>query len=63
MPMMRWIFFLKTRAKWREVQRHEVGGIDGEPISHAIDNKNLDKLSPKELAALYAEAVGAPTGR
>ncbi len=57
------IFFLKTRAKWREVQRHEVGGIDGEPISHAIDNKNLDKLSPKELAALYAEAVGAPTGR
>ena len=57
------IFFLKTRAKWREVQRHEVAGLDGEPIAHVHDTKDLDKLSPKELAALYAEAVGAPSGR
>lgn len=29
------IFWLKTRARWRETQHHEVTGKDGAPIQHA----------------------------
>ena len=29
------IFWLKAQAGWRETQRHELGGLDGEPIKSA----------------------------
>ena len=56
------IFFLKTRARWRETSRHEVTGPDGEPIAHAHEIKDLENLSAKELAKLYAEATGSAPG-
>jgi hypothetical protein len=30
------IFWLKTRAGWRETQVHEVGGIDGKPLTSPV---------------------------
>ena len=37
------IFWLKTRAGWKETTAHEIGGRDGEPIE-VVD------ASPRELA-------------
>ena len=42
------IFWLKTRARWREVSRHELTGKDGGPIQHY----DLSKLSDAELDAI-----------
>lgn len=30
------IFWLKTRAGWKETQAHEIGGIDGQPIGSPV---------------------------
>lgn len=30
------IFWLKTRANWRETQVHEIGGVDGQPLGSPI---------------------------
>ena len=54
------IFFLKVRAGWRETTRHEMTGPDGEPIAHAYDVKDLQKLPLDELVRLYQQAVAAP---
>jgi len=53
------IFWLKTRAGWRETSRHELTGADGGPIrsEQAVD---LSKLSPAALAELDA-ALGPDT--
>lgn len=57
------IFFLKCRAGWRETSRTEVTGPDGEPIAHAHEIKDLEKLPLAELARLYAQATAAPDRR
>ena len=42
------IFWAKTRMKWREVQRHEVGGPDGGPVQ--ISAIELTVVDPKPKA-------------
>ncbi len=54
------MFFLRCRAGWKETSRHEMTGPDGEPIAHAYEIKDLDKLPVAELARLYKQAVAAP---
>ncbi len=51
------IFWLRTRAGWKETTRHELTGPDGEPISHAHDIKDLEKLPLAELTRLYVQAT------
>lgn len=39
------IFFLKTQARWRETERHEITGADGAPIELArIERIIVDKV-------------------
>jgi hypothetical protein len=39
------IFFLKTQARWRETERHEITGADGAPIELArIERVIVDKV-------------------
>lgn len=47
------IFWMKTRAEWREVNRNEITGANGEPIKHdhsvkldvsALNEEQQDKL-------------------
>jgi hypothetical protein len=45
------IFWLKTRAKWREVQRFEHTGADGKPI------QSQDVPPPMDLTALSEEEL------
>ncbi len=54
------IFWLKARAGWKETDRREITGADGEPVAHAYDIKDLDKLPVAELARLYQQAVTPP---
>jgi hypothetical protein len=37
------IFFLKTQARWREVQQHEITGADGAPIEY----KKIERVIKK----------------
>lgn len=30
------IFWLKTRAGWKETQAHEIGGVDGQPLNSPV---------------------------
>jgi hypothetical protein len=39
------IFWLKTRAGWRETDRHEITGGDGGPIEHSIA---VDWIKPEK---------------
>jgi hypothetical protein len=41
------IFFLKTQARWRETERHEITGADGGPLELArIERVIVDKVKP-----------------
>ena len=41
------IFFLKTQARWRETERHEITGADGGPIELSrIERVIVDKVKP-----------------
>jgi hypothetical protein len=46
------IFWLKTRAGWREVDRREITGANGAPLS--ITNVDLRGLSDSDLATMQA---------
>lgn len=47
------IFWLKTRARWQEVNRHEHSGPDGKPIPVASSQKvDLSRLDDDALAAI-----------
>jgi len=41
------IFFLKTQARWRETERHEITGADGGPLELSrIERVIVDKVKP-----------------
>ena len=41
------IFFLKTQARWRETERHEITGADGGPLELSrIERVIVDKAKP-----------------
>ena len=46
------IFWLKTRAGWREVDRREITGANGAPLS--VTSVDLRGLSDAELATMQA---------
>ena len=47
------IFWMKTRAKWRETHRLEHSGPDGGPMQMLrLDPEQLKEMEPDELAAL-----------
>ncbi len=54
------MFFLRCRAGWKETSRLEQTGPDGEPIAHAYEIKDLEKLPLDELVRLYQQATAAP---
>jgi len=43
------IFWLKTRARWKETQAHEVSGPDGQALPVSI---GLDFVKPKDDSSL-----------
>ena len=55
------IFWLKTRAGWREVQRLEMSGADGQPIQ-VNNGYDLSKLSKEKLLQLREILVEANAG-
>ena len=58
------IFWLKTRAHWKEVSVHEHGGIPGQPIQrvkeirHIIVDPKLPKNSEIDALPPYGDGVG-----
>ena len=48
------IFWLKTRAGWKEITSHEIAGRDGEPIE-VVDT------SPRELARAIISVLATAT--
>jgi len=50
------IFWLKTRAQWRETDRHEITGPDGGPI------QTEDTGARDKLAAILARQAAAGSG-
>lgn len=48
------IFWLKTRAQWRETDRHEITGANGGPIQY----QSAAELSDEALAAIAAGSGG-----
>jgi hypothetical protein len=55
------IFWLKTRARWKEVSVHEVGGVPGQPVEQVtkiqriiISTRDEEKRERDERVALYA---------
>lgn len=44
------IFWMKTRGGWREVERKEITGVDGSPIT--VASVDLRGLSDAELATM-----------
>lgn len=46
------IFWMKTRARWREVDRLEVSGPDGGPIQTETKSLDVSRLSREEREAL-----------
>ena len=55
------IFWMKTRAGWRETVRLENSGPNGGPLQHdhRISPGSLDGISDDELVRRYQEAVRA----
>ena len=52
------IFWMKTRAKWRETHRLEHSGVDGGPLQMLqLDPERLKEMDLDELAALE-RAIG-----
>ena len=50
------IFWLKTRARWKEPARVEVTGADGGPVKTQAAHADLSGLSDEDLALLAALA-------
>ncbi len=50
---------MKARAGWKETDRRELADPDGEPVAHAHELKDLDKLPLEELTRLYERATRA----
>lgn len=53
------IFWLKTKAGWKETQTHELTGKDGGPIQHKSLTEDELPSDPDERRRLLAEAVAA----
>ncbi|MBA3520099.1 MAG: hypothetical protein H0T75_21225 [Rhizobiales bacterium] len=51
------IFWLKTRAGWKETSVHEVGGRDGHPIQVGVQEPAREKLA-RLLSAIADRASG-----
>ena len=55
------IFWLKTRAGWKEIQGVELTGRGGAPVQHQNLSPDLSNLSDDELSNL--EAIAAKLGQ
>lgn len=58
------IFWLKTRARWRETNRLELTGANGGPMQAQAVPMDLSRLSPEQLQALedlVTKALPAPS--
>jgi len=53
------IFWMKTRAGWREVDRREHTGPDGGPISLKYETIDVKKLDEEERGAFKAALLSA----
>lgn len=54
------IFFLKCRAGWKETERHELTGADGEAVTIETNQEyDLSKLSLADLEKLEALLYGS----
>ena len=42
------IFWLKTRARWKETSVHEHGGLDGQPLQR-VDEIRVTIVDPNEV--------------
>lgn len=42
------IFWLKTRARWKEVSQHEISGVDGSPIPVSVEIEFVDAKPTKD---------------
>jgi hypothetical protein len=56
------IFWLKARARWKEVSIHEHGGVAGQPIEQRITEIRRIIVSPRrdEFGKLLAPAINEP---
>jgi hypothetical protein len=50
------IFWLKTRAGWKETSVHEVGGKDGQPIAAEADPREVARA----ICCILAKAAHSP---
>ncbi|MEX0406774.1 hypothetical protein ABGN05_13975 [Aquibium sp. LZ166] len=54
------IFWLKTRARWKEVSIHELGGVPGQPIEH-VDQIDRIVLVPFDGSVAVSEPLSLPS--
>jgi len=57
------IFWLKTRAGWKETSVHEVGGKDGRPVEMEIVVPGAREILQQRLAAIQGRLEGPPPAR
>lgn len=56
------IFWMKTRAQWREVNRQEITGADGGPIESSVEQRatiDATQLTPEQRDVLRAALISA----
>ncbi len=57
------IFWLKTRAGWKETSVHEVGGKDGRPVEMEIVVPGAREILQQRLAAIQGRLEGPESAR
>ncbi len=57
------IFWLKTRAGWKETSVHEVGGKDGRPVEMEIVVPGAREILQQRLAAIQGRLEGPGSAR
>ena len=57
------IFWLKTRAGWKETSVHEVGGKDGRTVEMEIVVPGAREILQQRLAAIQGRLEGPPPAR
>ncbi len=57
------IFWLKTRARWKETSVHELGGTDGGPVEMEIIVPGAREILRQRLAAIQGRLEGPESAR
>ncbi len=57
------IFWLKTRAGWKETSIHEVGGADGRPVEIEVIVPGAREILQQRLAAIQGRLEGPESAR